>query len=92
MEIRYFYVCDQVKHKQYDVRWHLGQENLGNYTRKHHLVWHQMQVRPIYLQMKNSQQFPPRAMTPSNLRERVGQSAGGYIRGHPFPLIPSFRS
>ena len=37
MEMQYFHVCDQVKHKQFDVRWHLGQENLGNYTSKHHL-------------------------------------------------------
>ena len=67
MEMRYFYVCDQVKHKQYDVRFHPGQEKLGNYTIKHHLARHHMQVRPIYLHMKNSQRFLPMAMTPSNM-------------------------
>ena len=55
MEMQYFYVCDLVKHKQFDVRWHPGQENLGNYTSKHHLAHHHMQVRTLYLKMENSQ-------------------------------------
>ena len=54
MEMQYFYVCDQVNHKQYDVIWYPGQENLGNYTIKHPFSHQHMQVRPIYLQMKNS--------------------------------------
>ena len=49
MEMWYCNVCDQVKHKQFDMKFHLGQENLGYYTSKHNLVRHHMQVRPIYL-------------------------------------------
>ena len=32
MGMRYFYHCNQVIHKQYDVIWHPGQEKLGDYT------------------------------------------------------------
>ena len=49
MEMRYFYVCDQVKHKKYDVRWHPGKEKLDNYTIQHHLALQHIHVRPIYL-------------------------------------------
>ena len=87
MEIRYFYICDPVKHKKYDVRWYPGEENLDYYTIKHHLSRHHMQVHPIYLHMKNSQILLTRAMKPSNLRGCVGKAAGGYIRVHPYPLI-----
>ena len=90
MEMQYFYVCDQVKHKQYDVIWHPGQEKLGDYTRKHHLVQNHMQVRPIYFHMNNSQIFLPRAMIPRDLRECVGKSTGRYIWGRPLHIIPRF--
>ena len=92
MEMQYFYVYDQVKHKQYDVRWHPGQENLGDHTRKYHLARHHMQVRPIFFQIKNPQKFLPRAMIPIDLWGCVGKSAGGYIWVSPLTHIPSFRS
>ena len=92
MYMQYFYVYNQLKHKQYEIRWHNGQENLGNYTSKNHLARHHMQERHIYLHMNNSHRFLPRAMTPSYLRGCIGKSAGGYIQGRPLPLIPSFRS
>ena len=34
MEMRYFYSCNQVKEGKFDVRWHPGLENLGDYTTK----------------------------------------------------------
>ena len=91
MEKRYFYVCEQVEHKQYDVRWHPFQENLDNYTSKDHIERHNMKVHTIYLHMKNSQQLIQRAMISSDLQGCVGKAAGGYIWGHTLPLIPSFR-
>ena len=77
MEIQFFNVYEQVIYKQYDVRWHPGQENLGYYTMKYHLTCHHIQLLPIYLQMNNSHRLLPRAMTPSNIRGCVGKSAGG---------------
>jgi hypothetical protein len=49
MEMRYFYICDQVKNGEFDVRWHPGHENLGDYASKHHDVRHHTQVRPMHL-------------------------------------------
>ena len=46
MELRYFYVCDQVNHGFVDVLWHPCQENLGYYTRKHQDTPHNKLVRP----------------------------------------------
>ena len=83
-----FYVYGQVKHKQFDVRWHHGQENLGDYARKYHLPRLHMQVHPIYLQMKSFPIFPQREMKPSNMRGCVGKVAGEYIRWRPLPPIP----
>ena len=91
MDILYFYVCYQVKQKQFDVRWHPGQENLGDYTSKHHLEHQHMQLRPIYLQMDNSQKFLPRAVTLRDQQGCVGKAEGGYIQGHTLPLIPILR-
>eukprot|EP00956_Cyclotella_meneghiniana_P029456 scaffold71333_cov23-Cyclotella_meneghiniana.AAC.1 len=40
MEMRYFWVADQVQRKQFDVKWQPGQENLGDYYTKHHPASH----------------------------------------------------
>ena len=32
MEIRYFYICDIVKNEEVQVKWHPGQEHIGDYT------------------------------------------------------------
>ena len=31
MEMRFFWITDQVKHKFFDVQWHPGQDNLADY-------------------------------------------------------------
>ena len=33
--MRYFYICDLVKHGIVNVKWHPGQENLADYESKH---------------------------------------------------------
>ena len=40
MEMRYFYICNQVKSGKVDVWWHPGQEILGAYQFKHHGTYH----------------------------------------------------
>jgi hypothetical protein len=92
MEMRYFYSCDQVKEGNFDVQWHPGLENLGDYTTKHHETRHHINVRPIYLHTKDSPRTLPRAMKPSDLRGCVGNKAGGYQSGRPMPIIPRSRS
>eukprot|EP00978_Attheya_sp_CCMP212_P042323 scaffold255788_cov32-Attheya_sp.AAC.1 len=68
MEMRYFYSCDQVKEGNFDVQWHPGLENLGDYTTKHYETRHHINVRPIYLHTKDSPRTLPRAMKLSDLR------------------------
>jgi hypothetical protein len=68
MEMRYFWIADQVARQQFDVRWHPGQENLGDYYSKHHPTSHHIRVRPYYLLEPNSPLELPRAMTPAELR------------------------
>eukprot|EP00978_Attheya_sp_CCMP212_P023735 scaffold73240_cov61-Attheya_sp.AAC.3 len=89
--MRYFYFCDQAKEGNFNVKWHPGLENLGHNTTKHHETKHHVNVRPIYLHMKESPRTLPRAMKPSDLRGCVGNKAGGYRTGRPLPIIPRSR-
>ena len=80
MEMRYFYVVDQVENKNFDIKWYPGQENLGDYCSKHHEASDHRAVRPIYLHEENSPSLLPRAKTPSTLRGCLGN------RSRPAPL------
>jgi hypothetical protein len=91
MEMRYFYICDQVKNKEFDVRWHPGQENLGDYASKHHEGRHHKEVRPIYLHEQDSPTLLPRALRPSALRGCVGIKPLGHV-GRPRSVLPSGRA
>ena len=73
MEMIYFYSCDQVKQGFFDVKWHPGQENLGDYQSKNQLGKHHVHVRTMYLHMKNLLEYLQRAMKPSELRGCVGK-------------------
>lgn len=68
MEMRYFWIADQVARNQFNVKWHPGQENLADYYTKHHPTSHHTRVRPFYLLEPNSPSELPRAMTPEELR------------------------
>jgi hypothetical protein len=46
MEMHYFWVCDKVAQDAYDIKWHLGQENLADYQSKHHVGVHHQAVCP----------------------------------------------
>jgi hypothetical protein len=64
MEMRFFWVADQVQRKLFDVHWYPGKENLADYFTKHFDAKHHIAVRPYYLHMPNSPQFLPRAAAP----------------------------
>jgi hypothetical protein len=68
MEMRYFWIADQVANKRFDVRWHPGKENLADYHSKHHPTSHHIRVRPFYLQEPSSPLVLPRSLTPEELR------------------------
>ena len=88
MEMRYFYVGDQVKFGYFDVCWQPGHENLGDYPSKHHPATHHQKVRPFYLHEPNSPTVLQRAAAPSSLRGCVGNIPEGYIRNSPLPVVP----
>ena len=61
MEMRFFWITDQVKMGNFDVQWHPGQENRDDYYTKHFDGKHHQAVRPWYLHEKNSPRELPRA-------------------------------
>ena len=87
MEMRFFWITDQVSRGLFDVQWHPGQENLADYYTKHFDAKHHQEVRPWYLHMTNSPRKLPRAAAPSTLRGCVGTLPNGYIRSSPLPRI-----
>jgi hypothetical protein len=92
MEMRYFWVCDKVAQDVYDVKWHLGKENLADYQSKHHPGAHHTAVCPWYLHEVNSPLVLPRASRPSTLKGCVGTLPKGYVRNVPLPRVPLCQS
>ena len=95
MEMRYFYICDLVKHGIVNVKWHLGQESLADYASKHHDAKHHKTVRPLYLHERNSPRELLRAKTPYVLQGRIGTTLGGRprtLRGLDPELVPEPRT
>jgi hypothetical protein len=68
MEMQYFWVCDKVSKDAYNIKWHLGQENLADYQSKQHNGGHHQVVRPWYLHEKKSPLVLPRATRSSTLK------------------------
>ena len=91
MEMRYFYVADQVDNKIVDVQWAPGAENMGDYLTKHFLAPHHRRVCPLYTHTPQSPRELPRAMRPSNLRGCVGKYPGVYTRGRVLPNMGTSR-
>ena len=87
MEMRFFWVTDQVKNGTVDVQWHPGLENLADYYTKHFEAGHHRTARPWYLHEPQSVRWLPRAAAPKALRGCVGIQEGGYSSKSPLPKI-----
>ena len=46
-EMCYFYSRDQVEQESFNMKWHPGQENLGDYQNKNHMGKHHVHLRPV---------------------------------------------
>jgi hypothetical protein len=68
MEMRYFWVVDQVNNQQIRVLWHPGAENLGDYVTKHHPALHHQTVQKLYTHQPDSPRALSQAFAPSVLR------------------------
>jgi hypothetical protein len=53
MDMKYYWLQDRVRQKQFDVYWRPGKDNLGDYHTKHHLAQHHQDMRPIMLHKSN---------------------------------------
>jgi hypothetical protein len=49
MDMRYYWLRDKVRQKQFNVFWVPGINNLADYPTKHHSGAHHRKVRDIYL-------------------------------------------
>jgi hypothetical protein len=56
MDIRYHWLTDRVRQKQFDVYWRPGRKNLGDYHTKHHSTQHHKDMRHLILHEANSLQ------------------------------------
>jgi hypothetical protein len=56
MDMRYHWLTDRVRQKQFDVYWRPGRENLGDYHTKHHSAQHHKNMRGLILHQANSPQ------------------------------------
>jgi hypothetical protein len=54
MDMKYYWLQDRVRQKQYDVYWRPGKDNLDDYHTKHHAAQHHQDMRPIMLHQANS--------------------------------------
>jgi hypothetical protein len=56
MDMRYHWLTDRVRQKQFDVYWRPGRENLSNYHTKHHSAQHHNDMCHLILHEANSLQ------------------------------------
>jgi hypothetical protein len=56
MDMRYHWLTDRVRQKQFDVYWRPGHENLGYYHTKHHSAQHHKDMRGLMLHQANKLQ------------------------------------
>jgi hypothetical protein len=54
MDMRYHWLTDRVRQTQFNVYWHPGRENIGDYHTKHHSAQHHKDMRHLILHQANS--------------------------------------
>ena len=81
MNMRYFWVVDQVTQQVFKVHWAPGIQNLADYFTKHHMAAHHKKVRPYYLHCSNSPRVLANAPSPQRLRGCAKTSFDQYTKG-----------
>jgi hypothetical protein len=54
MDMKYYWLQDRLRQKQFDVYWRPSKDNLGDYHTKHHPAQRHQDMRPILLHKANS--------------------------------------
>jgi hypothetical protein len=57
MDMKYYWLQDRLRQKQFNVYWRPGKDNLGYYHTKHHPAQHHQDMRPILLHQANILNF-----------------------------------
>ena len=91
MNMRYFWIVNQVTQQVFKVIWAPGIQSLADYFTKHHMAAHHQtthhmaahhqKVRPYYLSYHNSPHTLANAPAPRRLRGCVNTPNGKYTRG-----------
>eukprot|EP00957_Ditylum_brightwellii_P040721 3082356-Ditylum_brightwellii.AAC.1 len=68
MNMRYFWILDQIQQGNFNVIWCPGQENLADYPTKHHPAAHHQCICPYYVHTTDSPRFLPQALAPHLLQ------------------------
>jgi hypothetical protein len=53
MDMRYHWLTDRIRQKQFDIFWRPGRENLGDYHTQHHSAQHHKDMRGLILHQAN---------------------------------------
>ena len=65
IDIRFYWIIDRIKQKQFYIYWAPGISNLGDYVSKHYLARHYIYIRPIFLFMPLSPKYLIHIFVPS---------------------------
>jgi hypothetical protein len=68
MDMRYHWLTDRVRKKQFDIHWRQGRENLGDYHTKHHSAQHHKDMRGLILHQAHSVKLLPLPQPPVRAR------------------------
>jgi hypothetical protein len=85
MEMRFFWVADEVAQGKFDIKYFPGKEKLTDYQSKHHTGVHHVAVQPWYLHKPTSVCKLLRACKLSTLKGCVGTLPDGYVCTYPLP-------
>ena len=92
MEMQYLWLLNQQAQKYFKFSYQPGQENMGDYPKKHHTAAIHQHVRPYYLHMSNSPTTLLRATKPS-ARQGCDETLGDpYHKQVPLPSNPAYRA
>ena len=72
-DMRYYWVQDRIKQKQFNLIWKAGKENLADYYTKRHSPSHHKNMRPTYLHCPNNADYTNIVKLNSNLRGCVNR-------------------
>ena len=90
MDMRFYWIQDRVKQKQFSVFWEKGAANLGDYFTKHHSTAHHRMIRPTYLQVVDRAKLANLVtrIPPTDVKVLLPARVCSYPSGFPTPGSP----